>query len=291
MFGSLGFGFMKASFGASEQNRESTIEALHLAMREGVTLFDTADIYAPSWNTMGHNELILAEAIRTFTGESKNLVIATKGGITRGPNETWGRNASLDYLTAAVEASAERLGVNSIPLWQHHRLDPSLPFETQLENLAKLRQNGLIERIGVSNYSAKQLTRAIEVIGDIASVQNQLNPAYRQELDVLAVCEANNVTYLPWSPTKGARSNDAQEIVKTIAAEKNASTYAVAIAWLRSLSPMLVPIPGVTRKESVSDALSALNLELTAEDLTRINEGLEPTQPLDAELLSDQPKN
>ena len=291
MFGQLGFGFMKASFGANEANRASTIEALHEAMAKGVKLFDTADIYAPSWNTFGHNEELLAEAVRTFNGDASNLIIATKGGITRGPNETWGRNASIDYLLRAVEASAGRLNLSSIPLWQHHRLDPNMPFEQQLENLANLKQRGLIQKIGVSNYSAKQLTRAIEVIGDIATVQNQLNPAYRQELDVLQVCEANNITYLPWSPTKGARENDAQSIIKTIAAEKNASTYAVAIAWLRSLSSQLVPIPGVTRIESVNDALSALNLELTAEDLTRINEGLEPTQPLDAELLSDQPKN
>lgn len=291
MFGQLGFGFMKASFGASEANRASTIEALHEAIAKGVKLIDTADIYAPSWNTFGHNEELLAEAVRTFNGDASNLIIATKGGITRGPNETWGRNASIDYLLRAVEASAGRLNLSSIPLWQHHRLDPNMPFEQQLENLANLKQRGLIQKIGVSNYSAKQLTRAIEVIGDIATVQNQLNPAYRQELDVLKVCEANNIIYLPWSPTKGARENDAQSIIKTIAAEKNASTYAVAIAWLRSLSSQLVPIPGVTRIESVNDALSALNLELTAEDLTRINEGLEPTQPLDAELLSDQPKN
>ena len=291
MFGQLGFGFMKASFGASEANRASTIEALHEAIAKGVKLIDTADIYAPSWNTFGHNEELLAEAVRTFNGDASDLIIATKGGITRGPNETWGRNASIDYLLRAVEASAGRLNLSSIPLWQHHRRDPNMPFEQQLENLANLKQRGLIQKIGVSNYSAKQLTRAIEVIGDIATVQNQLNPAYRQELDVLQVCEANNITYLPWSPTKGARENDAQSIIKTIAAEKNASTYAVAIAWLRSLSSQLVPIPGVTRIESVNDALSALNLELTAEDLTRINEGLEPTQPLDAELLSDQPKN
>ena len=291
MFGQLGFGFMKASFGASEANRASTIEALHEAIAKGVKLIDTADIYAPSWNTFGHNEELLAEAVRTFNGDASDLIIATKGGITRGPNETWGRNASIDYLLRAVEASAGRLNLSSIPLWQHHRLDPNMPFEKQLENLANLKQRGLIQKIGVSNYSAKQLTRAIEVIGDIATVQNQLNPAYRQELDVLKVCEANNIIYLPWSPTKGARENDAQSIIKTIAAEKNASTYAVAIAWLRSLSSQLVPIPGVTRIESVNDALSALNLELTAEDLTRINEGLEPTQPLDAELLSDQPKN
>ncbi len=291
MFGSIGFGFMKASFGESATTHDSTIEAIHEAMRQGVTLFDTADIYAPSWNTMGHNELLLAEAIRTFEGKTGALLVATKGGITRGPGEAWGRNASLDYLQSAVEASAKRLDVSKIPLWQHHRLDPNLPFETQLENLATLKQNGLIERIGVSNYSAKQLRRAIEVIGDIASVQNQLNPAYRQDLDVLAVCEEHAIVFLPWSPTKGARQNDAQAIIKTIADEKHASTYAVAITWLRSLSTQLVPIPGVTRKESVEDALSSLKLALNSEDLKRINDGLEPTQPMDAELLSDQPKN
>ena len=291
MFGTLGFGFMKASFGASEQNRESTIEALHEAMRQGVTLFDTADIYAPTWDTFGHNEELLAEAIRSFTGNAENLFIATKAGITRKPGEVWGRNASLDYLLRAVEASAGRLNLDTIPLWQHHRLDPNMPFEQQLENLAALKQRGLIQNIGVSNYSAKQLTRAVEVIGEVASVQNQLNPAYRQELDVLEVCEKHNIKYLPWSPTKGARENDAQGIIKTISAEKNASTYAVAIAWLRSLSSQLVPIPGVTRKESVLDALSALKLELTEDDLLRINAELDPTAPMDAELLSDQPKN
>ena len=291
MFGSIGFGFMKASFGESATTHDSTIEAIHEAMRQGVTLFDTADIYAPSWNTMGHNELLLAEAIRTFEGKTGALLVATKGGITRGPGEAWGRNASLDYLQSAVEASAKNLNVSKIPLWQHHRLDPNLPFETQLENLATLKQNGLIERIGVSNYSAKQLRRAIEVIGDIASVQNQLNPAYRQDLDVLAVCEDHGIVFLPWSPTKGARQNDAQAIIKTIADEKQASTYAVAITWLRSLSTQLVPIPGVTRKESVEDALSSLKLDLNSEDLQRINDGLEPTQPMDAELLRDQPKN
>ncbi len=291
MFGSLGFGFMKASFGASEQNRESTIEALHEAMRRGVTLFDTADIYAPSWYTFGHNEELLAEAVRTFTGKTENLFIATKAGITRKPGEVWGRNASLDYLLRAVEASAGRLNVSSIPLWQHHRLDPKMPFEQQLENLAALKQRGLIQNIGVSNYSAKQLTRAIEVIGDVASVQNQLNPAYRQELDVLEVCEKHNIKFLPWSPTKGARENDAEGIIKTIAVEKNVSTYAVAIAWLRSLSSQLVPIPGVTRKESVLDALSALDLVLSNEDLSRINAGLGESAPMDAELLSDQPSS
>ncbi len=278
---------MKASFGASESNRASTIEAIHEAISQGVVLFDTADIYAPSWDSFGHNEKLLAEAIRTFNGDASNLLIATKGGITRQPGELWGRNASLDYLLRAAEASAGRLEISTIPLWQHHRLDPKMRFEDQLENLAKLKQYGLIERIGVSNYSAKQLQRAVDVIGDVFSVQNQLNPAYRQELDVLEVCEQHGIAYLPWSPTKGARANDAQAIVKELADEKGVSTYAIAIAWLRSLSPSIVPIPGITRIESVRDSLNGV--ELSQDELSRLNEGFDETLPMDAELLSDQP--
>jgi aryl-alcohol dehydrogenase-like predicted oxidoreductase len=103
LLGSLGFGFMKASFGASESNRASTIEAIHEAISQGVVLFDTADIYAPSWDSFGHNEKLLAEAIRTFNGDASNLLIATKGGITRQPGELWCRNAgNQHYSTVAA---------------------------------------------------------------------------------------------------------------------------------------------------------------------------------------------
>ena len=275
---------MKASFGATRDNQGSTIEALHAALDNGVTFFDTADIYSPTWDTFGHNELLVAEALRTHPLGSK-ATVATKAGITRKPGEVWARNSSLDYLLRAVEASAGRLGVQTIALWQHHRLDPNLTFETQLENLAGLKQRGLIENIGVSNYSAKQLRRAIEVIGPISTVQNQLSPAYRQELDVLEVCEEFDIVYLPWSPMKGAHSWDASPELTAYAALHGVSTYAVSVAWLRSLSPKVVPLPGVTRKESVLDAIAGLSIELKGEF------PLAPTLPMDEELLSDQPKN
>ena len=290
MLGKLGFGFMYASFNEDPDSvRARTIAALHYAMDQGIVLFDTADTYAPSWDTMGHNELVLAEAVRTYPGDTSKLVLATKAGITRSAGEVWGRNSSFDYLARAAEASANRLGVTKIPLWQHHRLDPNLPFEAQLENLAKLRETGIFEHLGVSNYSASQLERAIEVAGPILTVQNQLNPHYRQQLDVLSVCEAHGITYLPWSPTKGARGKDASPVVAEIAARQGVSPYAVAIAWLRQTSPAIVPIPGVTRRESVEDSLSALNLNLAAEELESINS--QESAPMDKELLSDQPKN
>jgi len=274
---------MKASFNNPDAaTRESTIAALHTALDNGVTLFDTSDIYAPTWVTFGHNEILVAEAMRTHP-LGKDAIIATKGGITRKPGEVWGRNSSLDYLLRAAEASAGRLGVEKISLWQHHRLDPNIAFETQLENLAGLKQRGIIDHIGVSNYSAKQLRRAVEVVGPIATVQNQLSLAYRQEMDVLAVCEEFGIKYLPWSPMRGAHPHDASGDLKSFAAEHGTSTYAVAVAWLRSLSPAVVPLPGVTRAESVLDAVSGLTLQLNGDV------PLQDTLPMDAELLSDQP--
>ena len=287
MFGEIGFGCMKASFNMDASNRESTIEALHTALNNGVRFFDTADIYAPSWNTFGHNEQLVAEALRSYSGSKDGLIVATKGGITRRPGEVWGRNASLDYLLRAAEASAGRLGVGRLDVWQHHRLDPSIRFETQLENLAGLQQRGIAKHIGVSNYSAKQLRRAVEVLGEVVSVQNQLNPIYRQELDVLEVCEELGIAYLPWSPMKGARD---VAILAEIGAEVGESPFAVAVAWLRSLSPQMVVMPGVTRSASVNDALRGVALTLSAEQLGRIEAGLPQTLPMDAELLGDLPK-
>lgn len=288
--GVIGFGCMKASFSASEQNWQSTIEALHVALDLGVRLFDTADIYAPTWNTFGHNELLVAEAMRTHPLGAQ-AIIATKGGITRKPGEVWARNASLDYLLRAAEASAGRLGVSKISLWQHHRLDPNMPFEQQLENLVGLRERGIIEHIGVSNYSAKQLRRALEVVGPIASVQNQFSPAYRNEADVFEVCEQNGIAYLPWSPSNGLHAGEPRTVIHDVAEEIGQSPYAIGVAWLRSLSSSIVPLPGVTRAASVVDSVGGSKLQLSSEVLARINDGLPPSLSYDSELLSDQPKN
>jgi aryl-alcohol dehydrogenase-like predicted oxidoreductase len=262
-----------------------------------VTFFDTSDIYASAWNKFGENELMVADALRTWNGSSADkakVVIGTKAGITRKPGEVWGRNATVDYLLRAAEASAGRLGVAKLQLWQHHRLDPNLKFEEQVQNLDALRQRGIIEHLGVSNYSAKQLRRAIEILGTpaeggIVSVQNQLNPVYRQELDVLEVCEEFGIVYLPWSPSKGVK--DLDSVFASIAQNHQCSTHAVAMAWLRSLSPSIVPIPGVTRIETVLDNVSALMVKLSDEELSQIEKSLPATQPMDAELLTDQPKN
>jgi aryl-alcohol dehydrogenase-like predicted oxidoreductase len=299
--GDIGFGSMYAQFNGialgSDEAYQGVLSALHAAMDAGVTFFDTSDIYASAWNKFGENELMVADALRTWNGSSADkakVVIGTKAGITRKPGEVWGRNATVDYLLRAAEASAGRLGVAKLQLWQHHRLDPNLKFEEQVQNLDALRQRGIIEHLGVSNYSAKQLRRAIEILGTpaeggIVSVQNQLNPVYRQELDVLEVCEEFGIVYLPWSPSKGVK--DLDSVFASMAQSHQCSTHAVAMAWLRSLSPSIVPIPGVTRIETVLDNVSALMVKLSDEELSQIEKSLPATQPMDAELLTDQPKN
>ena len=299
--GNIGFGSMYAQFNGialgSDEAYQGVLTALHTALDAGVTFFDTADIYASAWNTFGENELMVADALRTWSGtaaQKSKIIIGTKAGITRKPGEVWGRNASIDYLLRAAEASAGRLGVAKLALWQHHRLDPNMTFEEQVHNLDALRQRGIVEHIGVSNYSAKQLRRALEILGSpteggIVSVQNQLNPVYRQELDVLEVCEEFGIVYLPWSPSKGVK--DLDSVFGSIASSHGCSTHAVALAWLRSLSPSIVPIPGVTRRETVLDNLSGLELKLSADELASIRANLPATLPMDAELLSDQPKS
>ena len=283
----LGFGFMNASWAGAatltdEPARDKFKAALHFAMNAGVQLFDTADIYAPTWDTMGHNEILLREAIESWdaTPAAKaSLVVATKGGITRAPGETWSKDATYAYVMSAVEASALRLGLAEIPLWQHHRLDFHLTLGEQLQNLRRLNETAPIRHMGVSNYSASQLRHALEIIGGpsdggIVSVQNQLNPAYRQELDVLEVCEEHGLAYLPWSPMMGARLSDAampvHAVFAGVAQAAGASTFAVAQAWLRSLSPNIVPLPGVTRLESIKDAIGAAGLRLDAAQLASL---------------------
>jgi aryl-alcohol dehydrogenase-like predicted oxidoreductase len=277
---------------------DSAIPALHAAMDAGITFFDTADIYAPTWNSIGHNERFVAEALATWGGtkdKKDQIVIATKGGIARRPGEVWGRNSSLDYLLRAAEASAARLGVDRIKLWQHHRLDPTIEFEAQFENVLVLRQQGLVEQIGVSNYNSKQLEIAIRLggtadEGGVVSVQNELSPRYRHELDVIDLCEKHGIAYLPWSPLGG--STNKAEVVsgkvgtfEQVGQKYGLSPYATALAWLLKRSPMIIPIPGATRVESVIDCVSALAVELSDEDFETLNASLPETVPASAELL------
>lgn len=264
---------------------EEAIPAIHAGLDAGITLLDTADIYAPTWDDFGHNEVFVAEALRTWNATSEQkakVVVATKAGITRQPGEKWGRNASLDYLLRAAEASAGRLGVDKIDLWQHHRLDPSIDFETQFENVLALKERGIVDQIGVSNYDAKQLEIAVKLggtpdEGGVVSVQNEFSPRYRYDLDVLEVCEKYGITFLPWSPLGGVRTKSeiaGASAFEEVASKIGASPFAVALAWEMKYSPAVLPIPGATRAESVLDCAASVDIELSDEDFEYLTANL-----------------
>ncbi len=278
------------------RRQESAIPAIHAALDAGVTLLDTADIYAPTWDAFGHNEIFVAEALRTWSGtkeQKDKVVIATKAGITRQPGERWGRNASLDYLLRAAEASAGRLGVEKIDLWQHHRLDPEIVFETQVANILILKERGIVDQIGVSNYDAKQLEIAIKIAGGpdeggIVSIQNEFSPRYRYDLDVLEVCEKYGVAYLPWSPLGGMDNKKAitdSDAFEEIANKHCVSKYAIALAWEMKTSSTVIPIPGATRTESILDCITALDVALSEQDFEYLNANLPESADYSSELV------
>lgn len=300
----MGLGCMPLSQNRLEilNDPEGAVALIHTALDAGVTLIDTADIYAPTWDSFGHNERLVGAAFNSWNGspEAKSrVVIATKGGITRGPKESWGLSSSLDYLLRAVEASALRLGLDRIKLWQHHRLDPSMTFEDQFESVLALLERGIIERIGVSNYSAEQLRRAIAMggtpdQGGVISVQNQFSPRYRHEPEVMEVCEEFGIAYLPWSPMGGisrAEGLGAGEFgaFREVGLTLGVSAYATTIAWLLATSPTMIPIPGASKISSLRDSLVGLSISLTEEEMSLLNSSLPENAPVDENMGEPTP--
>ena len=304
----IGIGCMNVSWIWSDgaaldpvRRAESAIPAIHAGLDAGITLLDTADIYAPTWDEVGHNEVFVAEALASWPGtkeQKAKVLIATKGGITRSEGEVWGRNGTLDYLVQAAEASASRLGVAQLDLWQHHRLDPSIDFETQFESVMELKARGLTKQVGVSNYDAKQLLRAIEIggtpdQGGLVSVQNEFSPRYRHDLDVLEICEEYGIAFFPWSPLGGVRTKTAisdSSAFEEIGEKYAASPYAIALAWEMKTSPAVLPIPGATRAESVLNCITATEIKLSDEDFDYLNQNL-PTEEAVSDELTPKPNH
>lgn len=259
-------------------HRPQAIAALHAALDAGFTLLDTADIYAPAWDAIGHNEELVAEALRTYAGDTSHVVIATKGGITRHPGEAWGRDSSPEALPRAAEASLARLG--RIDVYQHHRHDPSRSYAEQMTTLGRIRDAGLARTIGLSNVTLSELDLALEMLGGpddggIVSVQNEWSPRFRADADVIDRCAEVGIAFLPWSPLGG--SEDAHRLgslhatFADVAARHEATPQEVALAWLLARSPVMIPIPGVTRTATVESLTRAVALRLSPDDVAALD--------------------
>jgi aryl-alcohol dehydrogenase-like predicted oxidoreductase len=252
------------------------IATIHAALEAGITLIDTADIYAPSWDSMGHNETVVRKAMAAYGGNRDEVVIATKGGITRSDGETWGRDASLPYLRSAVEKSLRNLGVDVIDVYQWHRPDRAIAYGEGVENFKTLRDEGKVKAIGISNANVEEIEVAVDVLGEdgLVSVQNEFSPKFRCSEDELEYCGERGIAFLPWSPLGGTGGGardvgDRFAVFAEIGAEHGVSPQQVVLAWELSLNEHVIPIPGARRPQSITDSAKAADLVLSDEELAR----------------------
>jgi aryl-alcohol dehydrogenase-like predicted oxidoreductase len=271
----IGLGAMPLSTKEDRPSPEDAERTVHAALDAGVTLVDTADAYSHDDSDFGHNEELVARALRSYGGDTSGVLVATKGGHTREGAE-WGLDGSPDYLRRACEASLRRLGVDAIGLYQIHRPDPSVPWEESMGGLKALCDDGLVRRVGISHAPIAQIDSAREVLGDaLVSVQNQFSPGYRSSAGELAHCASLGLAWLPWSPFGGvsaAGSLDAEAPeFAAVADELGVSVYQVTLAWHLAQADVVVPIPGASRPESITDSAAAPEVQLSPEQLRRLD--------------------
>ena len=274
----IGLGAMPMSSNADKQvpDESQAMATIHAALDSGVTFIDTADIYAPTWDSMGHNETLVRKAMASYGGNTDNVVIATKGGITRSEGDAWGRNATMPYLRSAVEKSLRNLGVDVIDLYQWHRPDRSMVYADAIANFRALQDEGKIKTIGISNANVEEIKIAVDLLGEggLVSVQNEFSPRFRCSEDELEFCAERDIAFLPWSPLGGtgggARAVGEQfSAFAEIGRDHGVSPQQVVLAWELSLSECVIPIPGARRPESIIDSVKAVDLGLNDEELQR----------------------
>jgi aryl-alcohol dehydrogenase-like predicted oxidoreductase len=271
----LGLGAMPMSV-RQHNDEQRGIATIHRALDAGITLIDTADAYSPDEAAFGHNEVLVANALREYGAGPDEVLVATKGGHTRRGTE-WELDGSPEYLRRACEASLRRLGVDQIGLFQHHRPDPRVDYAETVGGLKSLLDDGLIAAAGLSNADPDQIRLAADILGDgLVSVQNQYSPSFRTSQPELELCASLGIAFLPWSPLGGM--SDASALgsrfapFAEVAGKYGVSPQQVCLAWELAQSPTVIPIPGASRPESVADSVKAVELTLDAEDLRRLDQ-------------------
>ena len=257
----LGFGAMRITgtgVWGEPADRDEAKAVLRRAVELGVNFIDTADAYGPNVS-----EELIAEALYPYP---EDLVVATKGGLTRsGPNQ-WAGDGSPEHLIGALEGSLRRLKLEQIPLYQFHAPDPSVPLAESIGTLVELKKQGKIRHIGVSNFDETQLAMA-QGLTPIVSLQNRYNVDDRRSESLVDLCEQEGIVFLPWAPIQGLDQNQA---VKQVAVDHGVSPRQVVLAWLLARSPQILPIPGTGSVSHLESNLAAVDLALTPAEVASI---------------------
>ncbi|SRX81668.1 aldo/keto reductase [Mycolicibacterium parafortuitum] len=261
----LGFGAMRITgtgVWGPPADRDECLRVLRRAVELGVDFIDTADSYGPYIS-----EELIREALYPYDG----VVIATKAGLLRTAPDVWEPLGFPAYLRQECEMSLRRLGVDTIDLFQLHRIDAKFPLEDQIGELVALQQEGKIRHIGVSEVTVEQLA-AVRAITPVASVQNMFNLTMRAAEPVLDVCEADGIAFIPWFPLAAGPLAAPDGPLQRIAAEHDASPSQLALAWLLKRSPVMVPIPGTSRVAHLEENVAAARIELTDAEFDTLSE-------------------
>jgi len=288
---------MSEFYGARDD--EESINTVHRALELGIDFLDTADMYG-----VGHNEELVGRAIRD---RRAGVVLATKFGNVRGPDGSFlGVNGRPEYVRAACEASLARLGVETIDLYYQHRVDPNTPIEETVGEMSRLVEEGKVRHLGLSEASAETVRRA-HAVHPVAALQSEYSLWTREvEDDVLPVCRELGIGFVPYSPLgrgfltgrfkkpedlpEGDRRRDFPrfqegnfernlrlvERVNELAAEKGCTPAQLALAWVLAQGSDIVPIPGTKRRKYLEENAGALRVELSVEDLARIDDVARP---------------
>ncbi|MFH8382492.1 aldo/keto reductase [Kitasatospora sp. NPDC018058] len=276
----VGLGAMPLSV-EGRPDRDQAVATIHAALDAGVTLIDTADSYHWHADELGHNERLIARALAARGSGTDEVLVATKGGRGRPGDGTWTVNGDPRHLRRAAEASAARLGVEAIGLYQLHKPDPAVPFADSVGALRDLADAGTIRMVGLSNVDREQIRTAQRILGPcLVSVQNRFSPAHPATRDTLDLCTELGLAFLPWSPLGGislsavddpgtsAPASDTP--FHTLARAHGVSPQQICLAWHLAQSPAVIPIPGARRPASIRDSAAATGLALSAQELAEL---------------------
>ena len=259
----LGFGAMRLTgedIIGPPDDEAAAKQVAERAVDLGVDFVDTADSYGP-----GTSERLLGEAY-----DEGDAVVASKAGLLRHREGDWIAHGDPEYLHNQVLASLDRLGVDSIDLYQFHRPDPDTPFEDSVHAFAEMRDAGQIDHVGLSNVTVEQLETAMDIV-DIATVQNRYNVGYRDDEDVLEACEEHGVGFIPWGPMYTVDDDDVAPVLDEVAEAHDASRRQVALAWLLEHSDVTLPIPGTSSVDHLESNVAASQLSLSGEEMAKLD--------------------
>lgn len=271
----IGLGGMPMSIeGRPDEDR--SITTIHAALDAGVTLIDTADAYHRDATDIGHNELLIARALKSYSGDKSAVIVATKGGHYRPGDGSWKVDGRPEHILSAAKASARRLDVDVIDLYQFHRPDPQVPYEDSIGALRILLDEGIIRSVGISNANIAQIALAQELLGGaLVSVQNQFSPRFRSSQAELDYCREHGLAFLPWSPLGGIQNAhtlaENYPAIAAAAAGHGVSPQRVTLAWELNLGDHVIPIPGASRPESIADSARAATLMLSPQEISAIS--------------------